>query len=184
MALLELNEARRWAKKWFKVPSVVHISNILISVHQQNFQNVSRMVARFTHNASVSGFFSVQNVGNARFRTSRQTKLIFPQKSLKMCKCRSGTRLRENIAQEPRLNKTVSTSTLTVTVAAQSTHRAVPYGPYRTHLFLLELTTVVLNKNNSAQNKIILLFLSNHETMIEILCVCFPTFVHSTLFSL
>ena len=106
MALLELNEARRWAKKWFKVPSVVHISNILISVHQQNFQNVSRMVARFTHNASVSGFFSVQNVGNARFRTSRQTKLIFPQKSLKMCKCRSDTR--EDIAHtEPRLNKTV-----------------------------------------------------------------------------
>ena len=143
MRFLEPNKARRWAKKLFKVPSVVHISNILISVHQQNFQNVSRMVARFTRNASVSSFLSLQNVGNARFVPHVKTKLIFPQKSLKMCKCRSDTR--EDIAHtEPRLNKTVlDFYQLTVTVSSSTVNSPYRTGAYRTHLFLLELTTTV-----------------------------------------
>ena len=147
MALLELNEARRWAKKWFKVPSVVHISNILISVHQQNFQNVSRMVARFTHNASVSGFFSVQNVETRVFVPHDKQNLSFLKNNWK---CSSVGAIREKAlpTQNRDSTKLFSTSTRSSSpsrywVAAQSTHRTVPARAYRTHLFLLELTTTV-----------------------------------------
>ena len=89
------------------------------------------MFASFTHNASLSSFFSLQNVGNARFVPHPKPKLVFPDRKRWNC---SSVTVREDIVQTwngTGAKQNCSTSTqywLTVTVAPQSTHATVPYA--------------------------------------------------------
>ena len=118
------------------------------------------MVARFTHNASVSSFFLLQNVGNARFVPHVTTKLVFPQKILKLYQCRSDTR--EGISQTNRDSTKLFLTFYwhTVTVLGSSTANS-SHCTVRTCFFSRTNYTTKIAQHKTVDSKVPFSFRSN-----------------------